>query len=319
MELFTTFQIPPIDKEHQIDYQSKTMTIGSCFAKSLSQKMEFYKFRSQANPFGVMFHPMAIENLLRRAFKFELFEEKDIFFHEDLWHSYEVHSECSMNDKELMLSTLNQKLREFRDAIASATHIVITLGTAWAYRHLQSDVLVANCHKIPQQEFQKEILSVVDVFDSLHRMRNFIRSINAYVRIIFTISPVRHLKDGFVENQRSKSLLFTALHEYLQDAKDDLQFYFPAYEVLMDELRDYRFYAEDLVHPSLQAIDFIWEKFKNAYIRESSYELMNEVSSIQTGLAHRPFNPDTEGHKIFLENLNERMKSLQDKVSFIKF
>ena len=218
-----------------------------------------------------------------------------------------------------MLNSLNQKLREFRDGIASATHIVITLGTAWAYRHSQSDILVANCHKIPQQEFQKEVLSVVDVFDSLHRMRNFIRSINAYVRIIFTISPVRHLKDGFVENQRSKSLLFTALHEYLQDAKDDLQFYFPAYEVLMDELRDYRFYAEDLVHPSSQAIDFIWEKFKNAYIRESSYELMKEVSSIQSGLAHRPFNPDTEGHKIFLENLNEQMKSLQEKVSFIKF
>lgn len=319
MELFTNFQIPSIDKEHQIDYQSKTMTIGSCFAKSLSQKMEFYKFRSQANPFGVMFHPIAIENLLLRAFKFELFEEKDIFFYEDLWHSYEVHSECSMPDKGQMLSSLNQKLREFRDGIASATHIVITLGTAWAYRHSQSNVLVANCHKIPQQEFQKEILSVVDVFESLHRMRNFIRSINAYVRIIFTISPVRHLKDGFVENQRSKALLFTALHEYLQDAKDDLQFYFPAYEVLMDELRDYRFYAEDMVHPSSQAIDFIWEKFKNAYIRESSYELMKEVSSIQSGLAHRPFNPDTEGHKMFMENLNERMKSIQEKVSFIKF
>lgn len=319
MNFFTSFQVPPIDETHRIDYQSKIVSLGSCFADNLAQKMNFYKFRIESNPFGVLFHPLAIENLFKRAYKFELFDEKDIFFSDDLWHSFETHSQCSMVDKSLMIKELNQKLRTFRDSVASATHIVITLGTAWVYRHLQSNVIVANCHKVPQQQFIKELLSVVDIYESFQRIKNYIRGINAYVRVIFTISPVRHLKDGFIENQRSKSLLFTALHEYLSESKDGMEFYFPAYEILMDELRDYRFYADDLLHPSQQAIDYIWQKFVNSHIRETSHDIMTEVQAIQTGLAHKPFNYETESHQIFLQKINERIKALQEKVSFIKF
>ncbi len=319
MNFFTTFEVPRIDETHRIDYQSKIVSLGSCFADNLAQKMTYYKFRIENNPFGVMFHPLAIENLFKRAHKFELFEEKDLFFSEDLWHSFEVHSQCNMTDKSLMIKELNQKLRSFRDSVASATHIVITLGTAWVYRHLQSNLIVANCHKVPQEYFIKELLSVVDIYESLQRIRNYIRGINAYVRITFTISPVRHFKDGVIENQRSKSLLFTSLHEYLNESKDGMEFYFPVYEILMDELRDYRFYAEDLVHPSKQAIDYIWEKFAHSYIREGSHDIMKEVAAIQNGLTHRPFNTETESYRLFLQKLDERIKTLQEKISFIKF
>lgn len=319
MNFFTTFYVPNIDPIHSIDYQSKIVSIGSCFADNIADKMSFYKFRIQSNPFGVMFHPLAIENIFRRAYNYEIFTEKELFFLNGVWRCFQVHSECNHIDSQIMLDTLNEKLRSFRKSISNATHIIITLGTAWVYHHLDSNQIVANCHKVPQQQFIKRLIPPIEIYESLMKIKEYIRSMNAYVRIIFTISPVRHLKDGFVENQRSKSLLFTSLHEYLDDNKDPMQFYFPAYEILIDELRDYRFYTEDLVHPSQQAINHIWEKFANAYIKKNALELMKEVASIQAGLAHRPSNPDSENHKLFLENLNKRIKTLQEKVSFIKF
>lgn len=319
MSFFTTLHIPNIDSIHGIDYQSKIVSIGSCFADNIAQKMDFYKFRIQSNPFGVIFHPLAIENLFARAFNYEMFTEKELIFFNDLWHSFDVHSQCNHSNKEQMLSVLNEKLRNFRKSLSNATHVIITLGTAWVYHHIESDKIVANCHKIPQEQFIKRLIAPLEIYESLQRIKEYIRGMNAYVRIIFTISPVRHLKDGFVENQRSKSLLFTSLHEYLTESKDTMQFYFPAYEIMMDELRDYRFYKEDLIHPSQQAINYIWDKFANAYIKKSAVELMKEVASIQAGLSHRPFQPDSESHKLFLQNLDKRIQSLQEKISFIRF
>ncbi|MDO4881369.1 MAG: GSCFA domain-containing protein [Capnocytophaga sp.] len=318
MQFFTSVPITTINEEQKITYQSDIVSIGSCFADNISQKLTFYKWDVFSNPFGVIFQPLAIENLLKRTIFEEYFTEKDIFFYDELWHSFEVHSECSFLKKEDILIYLNKKIEEFSLKIEKSTHFIITLGTAWAYWHKENKYFVANCHKVPQREFQKKVLSVTQILDSLQKIESYIKQKNPKINIIFTISPVRHLKDGFVENQYSKSLLFCALHQFLEDKKNNC-FYFPAYEILMDELRDYRFYAEDLVHPSAQAIEYIWERFLQTFIHSNCLETMKEVKAITQGLAHRAQNPNSPKHQLFLQNIHKKIEKLQKQNPKIKF
>jgi hypothetical protein len=318
MQFFTQIPILPIDEQKQITYHSDILSIGSCFADNMAEKLAFYKFDVFSNPFGVIFHPLAIEKILERACFEEYFSEKDVFFYDELWHSYEVHSECSFFDKKEMLLFLNNKIDEFSFRIQKSTHFIITLGTAWVYKHKEKNIYVANCHKVPPKEFEKKILSFSEVLNSLYKIEHIIREKNPQINIIFTISPVRHIKDGFTENQYSKSLLICALQQFLENRKEN-NFYFPAYEILMDELRDYRFYAQDLVHPSAQAIEYIWERFLKIYIHSSSLETMKEIKNIQQGLAHRPQNPDSEKHQLFLENIYNKIKKIQQNNPKIKF
>lgn len=198
--------------------------------------------------------------------------------------------------------------------IQEATHIIITLGTAWAYRNKKSDRFVANCHKVPQKEFSKELISVNALAESLGNIMELVGSVNKNVRFVFTVSPIRHLKDGFVENQRSKAHLLTSVHDLQGDP-----LYFPAYEIMMDELRDYRFYATDMVHPNSLAIDYIWEKFKYVWISEGAYPVMEKVAEVQKGLMHRPFAPESGSHLQFLAKQQQKIGNLREKYPFIKF
>ncbi|GAA0731159.1 GSCFA domain-containing protein [Aquimarina litoralis] len=315
MNLQTNIPLKP--QQPKINYDSNLMLLGSCFAENIGEKFSYFKYKSLINPFGILFHPKAIETFLWMATQQEKYTETDLFFHNERWHCFDAHSKLSHPDQKTVLNTLNQGLDQAYNDMLSATHICITLGTAWVYRLQALDMIVANCHKIPQKEFSKEILSVAEVVQCLQNSVGLIRSFNPGVQIIFTVSPVRHSKDGFVENNRSKSHLIAAIHQII--SVDQNSTYFPSYEIMMDELRDYRFYKEDMIHPSSLAIDYIWERFKQTWIDENALPTMDKVNEIQNGIAHRPFNPDSEQHHQFLLKLEQKKLQIQQQYSFIKF
>ncbi|WP_395050283.1 GSCFA domain-containing protein [Flavobacterium sp.] len=311
-------QIPIFKSQNLIDYNSKIVSLGSCFAENIAEKLDYFKFQNTCNLFGIIFNSVSIEKIIHKAVTQELFTEKDIFFHNERWHCFDVHSDLSNTNKVELLNGLNQLLQSTKQQLQEATHIIITYGTSWVYRNLGNKNIVANCHKVPQKEFSKGILSVEIIEKSIKNTIDLIQKVNPEVNIIFTVSPVRHLKDGFVENQQSKAHLITAIHQIL-NPKSEILNYFPSYEIMMDELRDYRFYADDMLHPSKLAIDYIWERFSQTTISEESHSIMEDVETIQKGLAHRPFNPNSESHKKFLDNLKQKINTLALKFPHIKF
>jgi len=313
---FTT-KIPIQKSNFPIDYNSKIISIGSCFAENMAEKLEYFKFQNSVNPFGIIFNPLSIENLIYRAVNKIEFTEKDVFFHNEHWHCFEIHSVLSTTSQEILIENLNKILHNFRSQIVESTHFIITYGTSWVYRHKTSNQIVANCHKVPQNQFEKEILSTEIIEKSIKNTIDLIQSINPNCNFIFTISPVRHIKDGFVENQRSKAHLITALHS--SNFQLPTSSYFPSYEILMDELRDYRFYADDMLHPSQLAIDYIWIKFFENYVDEKEFVTMNQVCEIQRALKHRPFNPNSESHQKFLTNLSQKISLVKEKLPSIHF
>ena len=312
MEFRTQVPIPSWDLK--IDHSSNVLLLGSCFVENIGKKLEYHKFQTLQNPFGILFHPAAIGSFLKAVEQGKQFSEEDVFFHNERWHSFEAHSAISSAGREKLLQNLNSAVQETFEFLKNATHVIITLGTAWGYKNKASGKTVANCHKLPQREFEKELL---EVDAQVAVCVDIIRNINPKSVVIFTVSPVRHLKDGFVENQQSKARLILAVHRAISHKTDT--HYFPSYELMMDELRDYRFYAEDMVHPNQVAIDYIWKRFSEAYMSSETQAVMQEVEQIQRGLAHRPFDPDSKAHQQFLENLQEKMKLLKTKYPSLEF
>jgi hypothetical protein len=310
-------QIPISKSNHPVDYHSRMVSLGSCFTENIALKFDYYKFQNSVNPFGIIFNPVSIEKIIERVVLKNYFSEEDVFFHNDLWQCFEVHSELSQPNREAFLNTLNMLIDSTYIELKESSHIVITYGTSWIYKSIALQSVVANCHKVPQKAFQKELLSIETIEKSIQNTIALIQSINPKVQFIFTISPVRHLKDGFVENQRSKAHLIAALHSSISHLPSSI--YFPSYEITMDELRDYRFYSEDMLHPNQVAIDYIWERFVQSYISEDSYSLMEEVSGIQKSLLHKPFNPESESHQTFLKQLQQKIDQVQNKYPFIPF
>jgi len=314
---FTT-PIPISKSNSPMDYQSEIISLGSCFAVNMAEKFDYFKFQNTINPVGILFHPMAIEKFIGFAVNKKAFTETDIFFHNERWRCFDVHSDLSNSDKDLLLQNLNATVSETYRQLSTASHLIITFGTAWIYRNIELDEIVANCHKIPQKQFKKELLSVPEIQKSIQNTIHFLQQINPELHIIFTISPVRHIKDGFVENQWSKSNLISALQEIV-NRKSQILNYFPSYEIMMDELRDYRFYAEDMIHPNQTAINYIWKRFSETWISDSAFPVMEQVDSIQKSLQHRPFDPNSQNHQAFLSKLNDKILLLQTQFPHIQF
>lgn len=312
--------IPIQIEENLIDYNSKILLLGSCFVENIGEKLEYVKFQTLQNPFGILFHPIAIEKILSRALNNNLYTEEDIFFKNELWYCFEVHSCINGIDKEDFIELLNSKLKELRDYLIKSTHIVLTYGTAWVYRFKETQKIVANCFKIPQNEFNKELLLVNEISDSLSNVVSLIKKYNPKASIITTVSPVRHLKDGFVQNNLSKAHLITSIHQVLSRDSDLKNLhYFPSFEIMMDELRDYRFYKEDLIHPNKTAVSIIWEAFSKAWISSKTVLLQKEISTIQAGLIHKPFNPESEEHQLFLKGLRIKIATVKENIPHIEF
>ena len=318
MNLQTKIQLK--EAENQINYHSQLLILGSCFAENMGEKFNYFKFQNLQNPFGILFHPLAIENLILKAIKGEIYSEDDIFFLNERWHCFDAHSDLSDISKEKLLEKLNLGLDQTYKQIVKSTHIIITLGTAWVYRKIETNKIAANCHKVPQKEFSKELLTADVIRNSLKNIIELVQSINKNAHFIFTVSPVRHLKDGFIESQRSKAHLITAIHGIMPPRGQSSGFsYFPSYEIMIDELRDYRFYEADMVHPNQLALDYIWEKFSKVWIAAEEYTTIEKVDAIQKSLMHRPFNADSEQHQRFLISLEKKITYLKQKYPFMKF
>ena len=318
MKLQTTI---PIEKQpnNQIDYQSNILLLGSCFVENIGDKFEYFKFQNLQNPFGILFHPKAIETLVLNAIQKKAYSDKDVFFQNEQWHCFDAHSRLSDGSKETLLQSLNDSIKSTNSQIFESTHIIITLGTAWVYRDIKSDTIVANCHKVPQKQFTKVLLTIDEISNSMQNIVESICKVNPKANIIFTVSPVRHVKDGFVENTQSKAHLIAAIHNVLSDRAQSNCFYFPSYEIMLDELRDYRFYAEDMLHPNAIAVQYIWEKFKYVWLASHTDKTMNDVDVIQKGIEHRAFNPNSEAHQKFLQQLEIKKQELQSEFPYMQF
>ncbi|MFB9056150.1 GSCFA domain-containing protein [Mariniflexile ostreae] len=322
MKLQTQIALKKQEPNALIDYNSKIVLIGSCFSDNIGKKLAYFKFYNLQNPLGILFHPKAIETLISKAINKKKYSEKDVFFHTEQWHCFEAHSKLSHSSKNRLLNKLNEQLDATYKGLEKASHIIITLGTAWVYRFVKSDEIVSNCHKVSQKEFKKELLRVEAICQSLHAMVDLIGRINPNASVVFTVSPIRHLKDGFIENMQSKAHLITAIHQFLNQQSCITScnaFYFPSYEIMMDELRDYRFYKEDMIHPNETAIQYVWEKFQQVWMSESALKTMEEVDGVQKSILHKPFNANSEAHRGFLQKLEYRKIKLQKQHSCIVF
>ncbi|MDA9216105.1 GSCFA domain-containing protein [Flavobacteriaceae bacterium] len=300
-----------------INYSSKVLLLGSCFAQNMGAKLEYYKFQQCTNPFGILFHPVAIEKLITRAVNQTWFTSKDVFLQNEQWHCFLAHSKLSNTSEEDLISALNSALEKLRTSLLEASHVVFTFGTAWVYRHLENDTIVANCHKVPQKKFVKQLLSPDDVSDVLLGIETKLRTINPTCSIINTVSPVRHIKDGLIANSRSKAHLIAGVQEIVSPEK--LNHYFPSYEIMMDELRDYRYYKEDLIHPNQTAIAIIWNAFTGSWICPETAALQKKIATIQSGMLHTPFNENSKAHIHFKKDLEVQISQVQKALPWATF
>ena len=300
-----------------INYSSKVLLLGSCFAQNMGAKLEYYKFQQCTNPFGILFHPVAIEKLITRAVNQTWFTSKDVFLQNEQWHCFLAHSKLSNTSEEDLISALNSALEKLRSSLLEASHVVFTFGTAWVYKHLEKDTIVANCHKVPQKKFVKQLLSPDDVSDVLLGIETKLRAINPTCSIINTVSPVRHIKDGLLANSRSKAHLIAGVQEIVSPEK--LNYYFPSYEIMMDELRDYRYYKEDLIHPNQTAIAIIWNAFTGSWICPETAALQKKIATIQSGLLHTPFNGHSKAHIHFKKDLETKISEIKEQLPWATF
>jgi len=312
MQWFTPFKIP--ESQIPISPQSKILSMGSCFAQTIGQKMVDHKFDCLVNPFGTIFNPYSLVKLLETALFQDQFDEAEIVERDGLFFHYASHSDVVADSKDALLQKLLTQRNLVHDYLAEGTHLILTLGTAWVYELVGNGETVANCHKQAGAKFTKRLLALEEMKDKLELLfDNFSR---AYpdLKIILTVSPVRHLKDGIPANQLSKSLLRVLCYE-LEKSRSNI-LYFPAYEILIDELRDYRFYKTDLIHPSAEAENYIWEKWQTSNFTAETQLKISQIHKINQELAHRPLNPKSEAHRKFLNNLLQKLERLNEEFDF---
>jgi predicted HNH restriction endonuclease len=291
----------------QISHPDKILMMGSCFVENLSSRALQSGFTVEINPFGIMYNPFSLSKGLSDLINNRIYTGKDLFLHRSLYHSFSHHSRFSGTDIEAVLNNINSSRVHFSDFLQQANLLIVTFGTANTYRLLSSGEIAANCHKLPAKWFKEERLTVNQIIEQWNGLIKNLRAQKPHLKILFTVSPVRHWKDGAHENQINKSILLLAVNELVNT--NTSCYYFPSYEIMIDDLRDYRFYAEDMIHPNSQAIDYIWEKFGQAYFNKTTLELIKEWESIQQALNHRPFHPESEEHKRFLEKTEKRKQA----------
>jgi hypothetical protein len=300
MEKFRTVIDIPASPD-KISYQSRGLFMGSCFADDIGERMQRLKFPVLINPFGTLFNPASISANLMTLISGELFTESDLYFHDGMWFSFSHYTGFAHPDRHECLDLINRALTGAASWLQQCSFLVITFGTAWTYTYKETGKLVANCHKLPAACFSRDLLDPDRIGDMYGSLFGALRRINPAMRVIFTVSPVRHWKDGAVNNQVSKSVLLLSIHELLK--KHDNIVYFPAYEIFMDELRDYRFYAGDMFHPSEQGVAYVWERFCDTFLHGDSRKIMAGVTAIINAVAHRPRQTDSPNQIKFTQNI----------------
>ncbi len=305
----------------QIRHTEKILLIGSCFTENIGEKLQKHKFSILENPNGILFNPVSVAEALEAYIGNKRYTRDDVFEYNETWHSWKHHSRYSGITLEGCLDKINRSTERAHHFLQHTDHLLVTLGSAWLYT-LTAEALLAepgsvaaNNHKAPANWFLKRLMQPEEVKSILSGMLQKLFAFNPQLQVIFTISPVRHLREGAIENNRSKAVLIQAVHEIVEQY--EAAYYFPAYELVIDDLRDYRFYAEDLVHPNYQATQYVWEKFTDACMSLETRNLMKEIAEINLAFQHRPLNPGTAQHKKFLESYERKLLLLQEKHPYL--
>jgi hypothetical protein len=321
MKFRTEFDIKKL--EQSITHKSKLMLVGSCFTENIGEKLRKHKFEVYENPNGILFNPVSVSEAIINVIECKEYTADDLFNYNEGWHSWQHHSRFSDITVEDALQKINTTTKEANTFLKKADYILITLGSAWIYtitdKALNAKVgtVAANNHKAPADWFDKRLLRVDQAILVLATMLDRLGAFNPDIKIIFTISPVRHLREGAINNNRSKAVLIQAVHDLLE--RLGKLYYFPAYELVIDDLRDYRFFAEDLVHPNYYATQYVWEKFVDSCISEDSKKLMQDIAEINNAFNHKPFNATSNQHKNFLKSYYDKVNQLQKQHNYLDF
>lgn len=307
--------------EQPIQLQHKLLLVGSCFTENIGDKLRKHNFQVLENPHGILFNPVSVVEAIYDYISCEVYTTKDIFYFNEAWHSWKHHSRFSAVNPDDCISKINQSITTAHTYLKDSDHLIITLGSAWLYMlsekasnaNLYS--VASNNHKAPSDWFQKRLMTASEIVGIYEELLQKLKAFNPKLQVLLTISPVRHLREGLVENNRSKAVLIQAVHQLVESYQHVN--YFPAYELVIDDLRDYRFYAEDMVHPNYQATQYVWEKLVDVCMEEGTKMVMKEIAEINLAFQHKPFNSSSEKHLQFLNSYLNKTRQLKEKFPFL--
>lgn len=317
MSTFTT-EVRMSGKILDIQRTDRFVTLGSCFSDHIGQFLKDHKFNALVNPLGIVYNPASMATLFKQISEPEFqIREEMLVYQDGLWHSWFHHGRFSRDSKVHLVNELERATAMTRQHIREASYLILTLGSAHAYRHLKTGEVVTNCHKVPNHQFEKLLLNVDEIVSLLQTAFRSLKDLNPDLRMILTVSPVRYIRDGLVENTQSKAHLIAAVHQLINEM--DFCTYFPAYEIIIDELRDYRFYQPDMVHPTVQAVEYVLQKFGEYHLNEIARDQVRLVSNLRRALNHRPLYPGSEGDKQFRQQLIQRIDEIARKYPDLDF
>ena len=304
--------LPPVTHAGQI------LLLGSCFAENMGRQLAENKFRVDVNPFGILYNPFSVSTALVEILKGKVYQEEDLFAYKECWHSPMHHGSFSAFTPEETLNTINSRLHHAYKKLPELNWLMVTMGTAYVYKQKESGQVVANCHQLPESHFLRYRLSVEEIVEDYTALITEMSARNPELKWLFTVSPIRHIRDGMHANQLSKSTLLLAI-DRLQQLFPERVFYFPSYEIILDELRDYRFYADDMLHPSPLAIRYLWECFSETFFSPETKQVIVAVQDIRRDLAHKPFHPESEAYQRFLGQIVLKIERLIGKYPYLDF
>ena len=310
----TVLKIP--ENKNKILYSDKIMLIGSCFTDNIGKYFSNFLFDVEINSFGVLYNPMSIKNSLEILIQNKTFTEDNIEQFNNLWFSFYHHSSFSDSNKNICLKNINQKINIASKFLKETKYLFITFGTSWIFEWKETGDTVSNCHKIPAKNFNRKLLTVNQIVENYKILNKKLLQFNPKIKIIFTVSPIRHLKDGAISNQLSKSTLIVAIHQ-LKNIFNNVS-YFPSYEIIMDDLRDYRFYKPNMTHINNIGVEYIWDKFKETYLSVETIKYFKDIEKINKSLNHKPKAPNSDEYKNFIKKNIAKLEKLKQQNKFIK-
>jgi hypothetical protein len=301
----------------KISYRKPALLMGSCFTENIGNKLSALKYPVDLNPFGILYNPVSIAHGLRFLLQKKQFTTNDLVQHHGLWHSFYHHGRFSSPNAEEALLIINRRITSSFMVLQKASFLFLSFGTAWVYEYKATGQTVSNCHKMPDREFRRFRLTPGEIIEEYRQLLPEIWKLNPGLKVIFTVSPIRHWKDGAVENQRSKATLLLSIDNIIRGFGEENCNYFPSYEIMMDELRDYRFYDEDMIHLSTSAINHIWNIFQEALVEDESRKISEKVNKVISAVSHRPHNTDTHEYHDFLIESYKKAVQLQENYPYL--
>ncbi len=316
MNLYTPVTLP--DNLPRLNHRQQLWLLGSCFATRMGQRLADAKFRCDVHPHGVLYNPLSIATSLRDIMEGKIYTADDLFLHNGLWHSPFHHGDFSSPTPDETLMRINSRLTRARRELRELDVLLLTFGSSYIYKEKNNGYIVGNCHKLPERCFERRRLSVDEVVDTYTDLLNRLLALRPALQVVMTVSPIRHIRDGLHANQLGKAILLLAI-DALQERFPGHVSYFPAYELVLDELRDYRFYADDLVHPSELAVQYVWERLTEACFSPETRHIVEECRRIGEMLGHKPLRPDSEEYKRFLKQTASRIDQVNGKYPYLDF